>query len=132
MIGVGGIMWDVFMMGVCLIVNMNVLCFGELEYGKICYLFFGVVVGIGGYGNCMGVFMVGGEVNFYFWYNGNIFVNVMMVGLVEIDKIFYFVVKGVGNLVVYVGFKMGCDGIYGVIMVFVEFDDDFEEKWFIV
>lgn len=131
-IGVGGILWDVFIMGVCLIVVMNLLLFGQFDYFKIKQLVNGVVEGIGGYGNCFGVLIVGGEVWFYFVYNGNCLVNVFVVGLVDVDKIFYLVVFGVGMLVVYFGVKIGCDGVGGVIMVLVEFDDIIEEKCFIV
>lgn len=131
-IGVGGILCDVFIMGVCLIVVMDVLFFGLFSYLKIVYLVKGVVEGIGVYGNVFGVLNVGGEVWFYVSYNGNCFVNVFVVGLVDIDKIFYLVVLGVGMFVVYFGVKIGCDGVGGVIMVLVEFDDMIEEKCFFV
>ncbi len=126
--GVGGIMRDVFTMGARPIANMNALRFGEPEHEKTRHLLSGVVAGIGGYGNCMGVPTVGGEVNFHPRYNGNILVNAMTVGLVETDKIFYSAAKGAGNPVVYVGSKTGRDGIHGATMASAEFDDDSDEK----
>ena len=88
----------------------------------------GVVSGIGGYGNCMGVPTVGGEVNFHRSYNGNILVNAMCVGLARTDKIFLSAAKGAGNPVVYVGSKTGRDGIHGATMASAEFNEDSEEK----
>ncbi len=126
--GVGGIMRDVFTMGARPIANMNALRFGDPSHDKTRHLLSGVVAGIGGYGNCMGVPTVGGEVNFHKRYNGNILVNAMTVGLVETDKIFYSAAKGVGNPVVYVGSKTGRDGIHGATMASAEFDDDSDEK----
>ena len=84
--------------------------------------------GIGGYGNCMGVPTVGGEVNFHHSYNGNILVNAMCVGLARQDKIFLSAAKGAGNPVVYIGSKTGRDGIHGATMASAEFDDASEEK----
>ena len=121
--GVGGIMRDVFTMGARPIAMMNALRFGEPDHPKTRHLVSGVVSGIGGYGNCMGVPTVGGEVNFHRSYNGNILVNAMCVGLARTDKIFLSAAKGAGNPVVYVGSKTGRDGIHGATMASAEFDD---------
>src|SRR6195256_158786 len=126
--GVGGIMRDVFTMGARPVAMMNALRFGEPEHPKTRHLVSGVVSGIGGYGNCMGVPTVGGEVNFHKSYNGNILVNAMCVGLARQDKIFLSAAKGAGNPVVYVGSKTGRDGIHGATMASAEFDDASEEK----
>ena len=126
--GVGGIMRDVFTMGARPIAMMNALRFGEPSHPKTRHLVSGVVSGIGGYGNCMGVPTVGGEVNFHRSYNGNILVNAMCVGLARADKIFLSAAKGAGNPVVYVGSKTGRDGIHGATMASAEFDDASEEK----
>ncbi len=126
--GVGGIMRDVFTMGARPVANMNALRFGEPDHPKTQHLVGGVVAGIGGYGNCMGVPTVGGETNFHAGYNGNILVNAMTVGLVRTDKIFLSAPSGVGNPVVYVGSKTGRDGIHGATMASAEFDDDSDEK----
>ncbi len=126
--GVGGIMRDVFTMGARPIANMNALRFGSPDHPKTRHLLGGVVAGIGGYGNCMGVPTVGGETNFHSSYDGNILVNAMTVGLADADKIFYSAAAGIGNPVVYVGSKTGRDGIHGATMASAEFDDDSEEK----
>src|ERR1700742_4793823 len=126
--GVGGIMRDVFTMGARPIAMMNALRFGAPDHPKTRHLVSGVVSGIGGYGNCMGVPTVGGEVNFHPSYNGNILVNAMCVGLAKQDKIFLSAAKGAGNPVVYVGSKTGRDGIHGATMASAEFDDASEEK----
>src|SRR6202012_4284428 len=126
--GVGGIMRDVFTMGARPIAMMNALRFGEPEHPKTRHLVSGVVSGIGGYGNCMGVPTVGGEVNFHKSYNGNILVNAMCVGLARTDKIFKAAAEGAGNPVVYIGSKTGRDGIHGATMASAEFDDASEEK----
>jgi phosphoribosylformylglycinamidine synthase len=126
--GVGGIMRDVFTMGARPIAMMNALRFGEPSHPKTRHLVSGVVSGIGGYGNCMGVPTVGGEVNFHKSYNGNILVNAMCVGLARTDKIFLSAAKGAGNPVVYIGSKTGRDGIHGATMASAEFDDASEEK----
>jgi phosphoribosylformylglycinamidine synthase II len=126
--GVGGIMRDVFTMGARPIAMMNALRFGEPSHPKTRHLVSGVVSGIGGYGNCMGVPTVGGEVNFHPSYNGNILVNAMCVGLARQDKIFLSAAKGAGNPVVYIGSKTGRDGIHGATMASAEFDDASEEK----
>ncbi len=126
--GVGGIMRDVFTMGARPIAMMNALRFGEPSHPKTRHLVSGVVSGIGGYGNCMGVPTVGGEVNFHKSYNGNILVNAMCVGLAKTNKIFLSAAKGAGNPVVYIGSKTGRDGIHGATMASAEFDDASEEK----
>src|SRR4051812_31784823 len=126
--GVGGIMRDVFTMGARPIAMMNALRFGEPRHPKTRHLVSGVVSGIGGYGNCMGVPTGGGEVNFHKSYKGNILVNAMCVGLARQDKIFLSAAKGAGNPVVYVGSKTGRDGIHGATMASAEFDDASEEK----
>ncbi|MGV6801611.1 MAG: phosphoribosylformylglycinamidine synthase subunit PurL [bacterium] len=126
--GVGGIMRDVFTMGARPIANMNALRFGAIDHEKTAHLISGVVAGIGGYGNCMGVPTVGGETNFDAGYNGNILVNAMCVGLADKDKIFYSAAKGTGNPVVYVGAKTGRDGIHGATMASAEFDEASDEK----
>jgi phosphoribosylformylglycinamidine synthase subunit PurL len=126
--GVGGILRDVFTMGARPIANMNALRFGDPSHPKTRHLVAGVVAGIGGYGNCVGVPTVGGETNFHASYNGNILVNAMTVGLADKDKIFYSAAAGIGNPVVYVGSKTGRDGIHGATMASAEFSEDSEEK----
>lgn len=126
--GVGGIMRDVFTMGARPIALMNALRFGEPTHWKTKQLVTGVVAGIGGYGNCVGVPTVGGETNFDKGYNGNILVNAMCVGLARADNVFYSAAKGVGNPIFYVGSKTGRDGIHGATMASAEFDDDSDEK----
>ncbi len=126
--GVGGIMRDVFTMGARPIANLNALRFGSPDHFKTRHLVDGVVAGIGGYGNCMGVPTVGGECTFHSSYDGNILVNAMTIGLVDADKIFYSTAAGVGNPVIYVGSKTGRDGIHGATMASAEFDEDSEEK----
>ena len=126
--GVGGILRDVFTMGARPVANMNALRFGSPDHPKTRHLVDGVVAGIGGYGNCMGIPTVGGETNFDPSYNGNILVNAMTVGIADADKIFYSAAAGIGNPVVYVGSKTGRDGIHGATMASAEFDDDSEEK----
>ncbi len=126
--GVGGILRDVFTMGARPVANMNALRFGEPDHPKTRHLVNGVVAGIGGYGNCVGVPTVGGETNFDASYNGNILVNAMTVGLADQNKIFYCAAAGVGNPVVYVGSKTGRDGIHGATMASTEFTEDTEEK----
>jgi phosphoribosylformylglycinamidine synthase len=126
--GVGGIMRDVFTMGARPIAMMNALRFGAPDHPKTRHLVSGVVSGIGGYGNCMGVPTVGGEVNFHRSYNGNILVNAMCVGIARGDKIFKSAAEGAGNPVVYIGSKTGRDGIHGATMASAEFNEDSEEK----
>ncbi|NIA69612.1 phosphoribosylformylglycinamidine synthase subunit PurL [Pelagibius litoralis] len=126
--GVGGILRDVFTMGARPVANLNALRFGAPEHPKTRHLVAGVVAGIGGYGNCVGVPTVGGEINFDPSYNGNILVNAMTVGIAPADRIFYSAAAGVGKPVVYVGSKTGRDGIHGATMASAEFDEDSEEK----
>ncbi|MED6311749.1 MAG: phosphoribosylformylglycinamidine synthase subunit PurL, partial [Pseudomonadota bacterium] len=126
--GVGGIMRDVFTMGARPVANLNALRFGSPDHPRTRHLVDGVVAGIGGYGNCMGIPTVAGEVNFHSAYNGNILVNAMTVGIADADKIFYSAAAGVGNPVVYVGSKTGRDGIHGATMASAEFSVDSEEK----
>ncbi|NDF12025.1 MAG: phosphoribosylformylglycinamidine synthase subunit PurL [Proteobacteria bacterium] len=126
--GVGGILRDVFTMGARPIANLNALRFGDINHPKTKHLVNGVVSGIGGYGNCVGVPTVGGECTFHPSYNGNILVNAMTVGLTTKDKIFYSAASKVGSPVVYVGSKTGRDGIHGATMASAEFDDASEEK----
>jgi len=126
--GVGGILRDVFTMGARPVANLNALRFGRPDHPKMRHLVSGVVAGIGGYGNCVGVPTVGGEVNFDPAYDGNILVNAMTVGIAKTDKIFYSAASGVGNPIVYVGSKTGRDGIHGATMASADFDEDSEEK----
>ncbi len=126
--GVGGILRDVFTMGARPVANLNALRFGAPDHPKTRHLVAGVVAGIGGYGNCVGVPTVGGEVNFDASYNGNILVNAMTVGIAPADRIFYSAAAGVGKPVVYVGSKTGRDGIHGATMASAEFAEDSEEK----
>ncbi len=126
--GVGGILRDVFTMGARPIANMNALRFGRPDHPKMRHLISGVVRGIGGYGNCVGVPTVGGEVNFHPAYDGNILVNAMTVGIADTDKIFYSAASGPGNPIVYVGSKTGRDGIHGATMASADFSEDSEEK----
>lgn len=119
--GVGGIMRDVFTMGARPIANLNALRFGNvLNQDNISahqrYLVRGVVSGIGGYGNCMGVPTIGGETSFDECYNGNILVNAFTLGLAKSDEIFYGRAEGIGNPVIYVGSKTGRDGLGGAVM----------------
>ncbi|MGN6849872.1 MAG: phosphoribosylformylglycinamidine synthase subunit PurL [Sphingomicrobium sp.] len=126
--GVGGILRDVFTMGARPVANLNALRFGRPDHPKTRHLVAGVVAGIGGYGNCVGVPTVGGEVNFDAAYDGNILVNAMTVGVAKTDKIFYSAATGVGNPIVYVGSKTGRDGIHGATMASADFAEDSEEK----
>ncbi len=126
--GVGGILRDVFTMGARPVANMNALRFGRPDHPKMRHLIAGVVHGIGGYGNCVGVPTVGGEVNFHRAYDGNILVNAMTVGVADVDKIFYSAASGIGNSIVYVGSKTGRDGIHGATMASADFSEDSEEK----
>ena len=126
--GVGGIMRDVFTMGARPIALLNSIRFGELTHPKTKFLLSGVVAGIGGYGNCVGIPTIAGETGFDSSYNGNNLVNAMCVGLTTKDKIFYSKASGVGNPVVYVGAKTGRDGIHGATMASGEFDDESEKN----
>jgi len=126
--GVGGIMRDVFTMGARPVALLNALRFGDPSHPKTKRLVSGVVAGIGGYGNCVGVPTVAGETNFHRGYDGNILVNAMCVGLADADKIFYSAAPGPGLPVVYFGSKTGRDGIHGATMASAEFDDASDEK----
>jgi phosphoribosylformylglycinamidine synthase len=126
--GVGGILRDVFTMGARPIANLNALRFGDPAHPKTRHLVAGVVAGIGGYGNCVGVPTVGGEMNFDPAYNGNILVNAMTVGLARADRIFYSAATGAGFPIVYAGSKTGRDGIHGATMASAEFAEGTEEK----
>jgi len=126
--GVGGILRDVFTMGARPIATLNSIHFGNHDHPKTKNLLRGVVSGIGGYGNCIGIPTVGGEVKFNPSYNENILVNAMAVGLVKKNKIFYSKAKGVNQPVIYVGSKTGRDGIHGASMASAEFDNNAEEK----
>ena len=126
--GVGGIMRDVFTMGARPIANLNALRFGHPDDPRTKRVVDGVVRGIGGYGNCVGVPTVGGEVNFHPAFNGNPLVNAMTVGIAPRDRIFLSAAAGVGNPVIYVGSKTGRDGIHGATMASAEFGADSEEK----
>ena len=126
--GVGGILRDVFTMGARPVANLNALRFGDPTLPRTRRTVDGVVRGIGGYGNCVGVPTVGGEINFHPSYNGNPLVNAMTVGIARADRIFLSAAAGVGNPVVYVGSKTGRDGIHGATMASAEFAQDSEEK----
>ena len=126
--GVGGILRDVFTMGARPIANLNALRFGRPENPNTRRIVDGVVRGIGGYGNCVGVPTVGGEVNFHAAYDGNPLVNAMTVGIAHTNAIFLSAAAGVGNPVVYVGSKTGRDGIHGATMASAEFGEDAEHK----
>jgi phosphoribosylformylglycinamidine synthase subunit PurL len=126
--GVGGILRDVFTMGARPVANLNALRFGRPDHPRMRHLIAGVVAGIGGYGNCVGVPTVGGEVGFHPAYDGNILVNAMTVGVAERDRIFYSAAAGIGHPVVYVGSKTGRDGIHGATMASADFAEDSEEK----
>ena len=126
--GVGGILRDVFTMGARPVANLNSLRFGRVDHPRTAYLVDGVVAGIAGYGNCIGVPTVGGEVTFDASYDGNILVNAFNLGLVRKDRIFYAAASGTGNPVIYVGAKTGRDGIHGATMASDVFDDESEAK----
>ena len=126
--GVGGIMRDIFTMGARPIANLNSIHFGSPQHKKTKNLLRGVVQGIGGYGNCIGVPTVGGQTSFDESYNGNILVNAMTLGLVKKNKIFYSKAAGINKPVIYVGSKTGRDGIHGASMASAVFDEKIEEK----
>ncbi len=126
--GVGGILRDVFTMGARPIALLNSIHFGSPEHEKTKTLLNGVVSGIGGYGNCIGIPTVAGEIKFNETYNENILVNAMAVGHAQKNKIFYSKAKGLNKSVVYVGSKTGRDGIHGASMASAEFDENSEEK----
>lgn len=126
--GVGGILRDIFTMGARPIANLNSLRFGSLDHPKTPYLLSGVVRGIGGYGNCIGVPTVGGETHFDECYNANILVNAFTLGLVHKDRIFRGTTQGTGNSLIYVGSKTGRDGIHGATMASESFSEDAQQR----
>jgi phosphoribosylformylglycinamidine synthase len=126
--GVGGILRDIFTMGARPIACLDSLRFGDLDAPRMKYLVDGVVRGISGYGNCIGIPTIGGETSFHRSYNGNILVNVFALGVTTADRIFTGTASGVGNPVIYVGSKTGRDGIHGATMASAEFDEASEEK----
>jgi len=126
--GVGGILRDVFTMGARPVASLNSLRFGRPEHPKTPHLLKGVVAGIGGYGNCIGVPTVGGEVQFDASYDGNILVNAFTVGIAKTEKLFFGVAEGVGNAIIYVGAKTGRDGIHGATMASAEFGEETDSK----
>ncbi|MCS0674253.1 phosphoribosylformylglycinamidine synthase subunit PurL [Cytobacillus firmus] len=126
--GVGGIIRDVFSMGARPVALLNSLRFGELDTPRVRYLFKEVVAGIAGYGNCIGIPTVGGEVQFDSSYEGNPLVNAMCVGLIDHKDIKKGQAHGVGNTVMYVGAKTGRDGIHGATFASEELTDQSESK----
>ncbi|QKF82821.1 phosphoribosylformylglycinamidine synthase subunit PurL [Halarcobacter ebronensis] len=131
--GVGGIMRDVFTMGARPVASMNLIQFAEIEGDseiaqKHRFLLRGVVSGIGGYGNCMGVPTIGGQTNFEDCYAGNNLVNAFNLGIAKADEIFLGIAEGIGNPVMYVGSKTGRDGLGGAVMSSASFDEDSESK----
>lgn len=126
--GVGGILRDIFTMGARPVASLNSLRFGSFDHPKSKFLLKGVVAGIAGYGNCIGVPTVGGEIYFNESYNGNCLVNVMNLGIVKQDRIFRGKAAGIGNPVIYVGSKTGRDGIHGATMASEEFGEGGEER----
>ncbi|WP_273211213.1 phosphoribosylformylglycinamidine synthase subunit PurL [Helicobacter rodentium] len=127
--GVGGIMRDIFTMGARVVASLNSIRFGDITKkdsigAKHRYLLRGVVAGIGGYGNCMGVPTLGGEMGFEPSYEGNILVNAFSLGIVKNDEIFYGKAEGIGNPVIYVGSKTGRDGLGGAVMSSDSFNED--------
>ncbi|MBI3995203.1 MAG: phosphoribosylformylglycinamidine synthase subunit PurL, partial [Nitrospirae bacterium] len=126
--GVGGILRDIFTMGARPIALLNSLRFGPLETAGNRYLLEGVVAGIAGYGNCMGIPTVGGEIYFNESYNLNPLVNVFCLGIVKKDEIFRASASGVGNTVIYIGSKTGRDGIHGATMASESFDESIEAR----
>ncbi len=126
--GVGGILRDIFTMGARPIASLNSLRFGSIDHPRTRYLLCGVVAGIGGYGNCIGVPTVGGECYFDACYNANILVNAFTLGIVKKKQIFTGVAKGAGNPVMYVGSKTGRDGIHGATMASESFSEEKEQR----
>jgi phosphoribosylformylglycinamidine synthase len=126
--GVGGILRDVFTMGARPVASLNSLRFGRPDHPKTPHLLKGVVAGIGGYGNCIGVPTVGGEVQFDASYDGNILVNAFTVGIAKTEDLFFGVAEGVGNPIIYVGAKTGRDGIHGATMASAEFGEETDSK----
>ncbi len=126
--GVGGILRDVFTMGARPIASLNSLRFGSIDHPRTRYLLSGVVAGIGGYGNCIGVPTMGGEVYFDECYDANILVNAFTLGIAKRKRIFTGVARGVGNPVIYVGSKTGRDGIHGATMASESFSEEKEQR----
>jgi phosphoribosylformylglycinamidine synthase len=126
--GVGGILRDIFTMGARPIALLDSLRFGSPELAKTKYLIEGIVSGIAGYGNCIGIPTIGGEIYFDKCYNGNPLVNVFALGITKKDEIFRGYATGVGNPVLYVGSKTGRDGIHGAVMASETFTEESEEK----
>jgi phosphoribosylformylglycinamidine synthase II len=126
--GVGGILRDVFTMGARPIASMNALRFGDPSHPRTARLLEGVVAGIAGYGNCIGVPTVAGEVAFDASFNGNCLVNAFTLGLLKSNRIFRGTASGVGNPVIYIGARTGRDGIHGATMASAEFDQESESK----
>ncbi len=126
--GVGGILRDIFTMGARPIASLNSLRFGSIDHPRTRYLLAGVVAGIGGYGNCIGVPTVGGECYFDECYNANILVNAFTLGIVKKKQIFTGIAKGIGNPVIYVGSKTGRDGIHGATMASESFSEEKEQR----
>jgi len=126
--GVGGILRDIFTMGARPIAILDSLRFGSPDNSRTRYLVSGVVAGIAGYGNCIGVPTVGGEVSFNGSYDGNCLVNVMTAGLVKKDRIFKGIASGIGNPIIYVGSRTGRDGIHGAVMASDVFGEGGEER----
>ena len=128
MTGVGGILRDIFTMGARPIACMDALRFGEIDAPRMRFLIDGVVRGIGGYGNCVGIPTVGGETGFHRCYNGNILVNAFALGIARRDRIFHARASGAGNPLLYVGSRTGRDGIHGATMASESFDKESEQK----
>jgi len=126
--GVGGILRDVFTMGARPVASLNSLRFGRFDHPRTPYLLGGVVAGIGGYGNCVGVPTVGGELFFDESYDANILVNAFTLGIAEKKRIFRGKAKGVGNSLIYVGAKTGRDGIHGATMASEAFSEASEKR----
>ena len=126
--GVGGILRDIFTMGARPIASLNSLRFGSIDHPRTRYLVAGVVAGIGGYGNCIGVPTLGGECYFDECYNANILVNAFTLGIVKKKQIFTGIAKGAGNPVIYVGSKTGRDGIHGATMASESFSEEKEQR----
>ena len=126
--GVGGILRDIFTMGARPIASLNSLRFGSIDHPRTRYLVSGVVAGIGGYGNCIGVPTVGGEVYFDECYNANILVNAFTLGIAKKKRIFTGIAKGAGNPVIYIGSKTGRDGIHGATMASESFSEEKEQR----
>jgi phosphoribosylformylglycinamidine synthase len=131
--GVGGIMRDVFTMGARPVASLNLIQFANIDGDsqtakKHRFLLRGVVEGIGGYGNCMGVPTIGGQTGFEECYAGNNLVNAFNLGICKADEIFLGVAEGIGNPVMYVGSKTGRDGLGGAVMSSAAFDEDSESK----